>query len=558
MSSNRSIPYTSKPSDFQQELLEQLQSVKLLLLQRIGPCVFKIRDDDHDNLFTTTIGNPHRCSCHSIKKMTTDSMCIHILYVLIKILRIPTASPLWFQMSLIDTEINQILIGIMDSNEKSKKYRGRRHSVSLTNASLGGIQREVLNENSDHTCPICYDEISSNQKLTWCRKMCGKNIHSRCMQSYAQYIQSTKQPVLCPLCRHEWDMHSFRKDCMNKFDLSLSCIPIKCVICKTKVKDIFYRCVECSLYKKLTEKHCTITDFCRSCFRHSLLEKSHLDHHFLESDGRVKTVEDVVWIPVKNPCFRDDNSDILRLQHRELSNADYETLLNLDKHFMISLPSHILSSMKIVSEEDLINPKVCVSCQSSKIDSTYYLPCNDFIHRSCLLELITDKSNDTFVPEFNMTCPCGYRIFRGLSRSVYKLKVKTTTANAISRENTTKLETNDTCLPAITGISFHNDANDSNHQLQISTRKVATRRLADTFSRKTISRSKSMTSAHMTPMLQIIGENPLFSVESDYGISMSHMISLPSIQSFSQSLQFNKQHKSKIYKGSVVVKSMNL
>jgi hypothetical protein len=57
--------------------------------------------------FRCALGDPHSCTC-GIAASTTGGICIHILFCLIKVLRLPENCPLCWQMGLSDAEITQV------------------------------------------------------------------------------------------------------------------------------------------------------------------------------------------------------------------------------------------------------------------------------------------------------------------------------------------------------------------------------------------------------------------------------------------------------------------
>jgi E3 ubiquitin-protein ligase ZSWIM2 len=80
------------------ETIESLQSNTILLLQRRGPTSFLVKSGDPGLKYTVQIGSKVTCSCR--KHASAPEVCIHIIFVMIKILRVPPSNPIVWQVSL--------------------------------------------------------------------------------------------------------------------------------------------------------------------------------------------------------------------------------------------------------------------------------------------------------------------------------------------------------------------------------------------------------------------------------------------------------------------------
>jgi E3 ubiquitin-protein ligase ZSWIM2 len=124
------------------------------------------------------IGNPHSCNCKATK------ICLHILFILLKVLRVPESNFLCKKVALSDSEINIILSG--DFGERKPRTVARRErKVKVRKTNEAGesetedvVERQPMDDENPDICPICQDDMTKNQALTWCRKGCGNNIHA--------------------------------------------------------------------------------------------------------------------------------------------------------------------------------------------------------------------------------------------------------------------------------------------------------------------------------------------------------------------------------------------
>jgi len=64
------------------------------------------------------------------------------------------------------------------------------------------VKRMEIQE--DEQCCICFDNITQNQNLTFCKFGCGRNFHMKCADHYADHKISSKTDATCPLCRKTW------------------------------------------------------------------------------------------------------------------------------------------------------------------------------------------------------------------------------------------------------------------------------------------------------------------------------------------------------------------
>lgn len=440
----------------------------LYLVSRTGPTNFILRDDN-DNTFRTTLGNPHKCSCSEFAK---DSFCIHLLFSLTKVLRIPHENPMAWQKALIDAEITQILDGIhTQENQRARRIANRVKSVvaednkAQSDCSKNNVHRQELLNDENDICPICQDLMKSSQPLSWCRIGCGNNMHAKCMSLYAQHKVSTKALILCPLCRLDWGpgaLHTIRDDLKVKSSSKVVATSmVFCGSCSLPARCDFFRCIECSQIKSFAgdrglqgsapsvnaQNATPYADFCPRCFKDVGLD--HLTHHFLKSDAS-KSYDESEWEAVKNPryafylnpnqcactlfifhllhlrsCFAScDPSVIHSLQSRELSNSDYDLLLGLDSRDQLSLDSVIIKALPLMLET---SNSACWCGDKSGDRTLRILPCcRKACHDVCLSSLISDCISVGSIQIENAKClhiGCRQTIFKGLSRKKRKKKI---------------------------------------------------------------------------------------------------------------------------------------
>lgn len=197
--SARATTYRSKASEVWKATFDTLSTIRLYLMSRNGPTVFQLRDES-DNSFKVTLGNPHLCSCQGGRPPSKDpDVCVHIMFCMVKVLKVAKAHPLCFQSSLLDSELDQILSGQCSYHAHSRRslitseeggiISPAKATTNTASAVKTVVRQELSADEDESCCPICQDAMTLKpdaQFLTWCRHGCGNNIHANCMMKFAQ------------------------------------------------------------------------------------------------------------------------------------------------------------------------------------------------------------------------------------------------------------------------------------------------------------------------------------------------------------------------------------
>ena len=295
----RRFPFRKKVTDLVAHRIEQVvggegtevQRANLYLVQELGPTLFIVREETSQSTresgegeapatatsskkYKVAIGDMQRCTCGD------SDICVHILFVMIKLLRVPKNNPLVWQHSLMDREVNDILAGVHREQENARRrptvrqYLRRSSTPSSVDGGCGagsGAKRRELEEGD--TCPVCLDDLSPTDKqLTYCSKGCGKQAHAKCMKMYAEHNQSVGKKVTCPLCRVDWGpmaVHDLRKEVAGVANHP----KVRCSHCpnRQEIVGVNYRCLVCAQY-----------DMCDRCFRGTAV---HAQHPFVKRDA---------------------------------------------------------------------------------------------------------------------------------------------------------------------------------------------------------------------------------------------------------------------------------
>lgn len=185
-----------------QELLTRgavLPRAGLFVLREPGPTSFVLRGEASAREFRVSIGETHSCSCRA---GGGSELCEHVIFVLVRVFRMPVENPLVWQLSLTEREIGELMRG---------RVRLHTRAPSRDGGSGGGgpraeeapraSRKEVVDGD---VCPICYDELGDGATLTFCREGCGSNVHTKCMKLWADNRIKAGEDVTCPMCRGAW------------------------------------------------------------------------------------------------------------------------------------------------------------------------------------------------------------------------------------------------------------------------------------------------------------------------------------------------------------------
>ncbi|ETP54022.1 hypothetical protein F442_01137 [Phytophthora nicotianae P10297] len=395
---SRLVPYRTKVSEEVATRIEQTLNTTMYLVQTTGPTSYVIQEQNCDKKYKVLIGPLQTCSCG------TADICIHILFVMLKVLRVPPTTPVVWQKSLIDSEIETLLRG--GYREKSrpapKPYmKKRKEAAAPSEPEDVDVDRHELV--AGEVCAICQEDMDDSKPLTFCRKGCGNNFHIECMKVFGESRRQSKENIICPLCRQDWGgeaLTALRKaiDAANRApNVHKGAL---CRKCKTKpIRCERYRCVRCKN-----------VDLCARCFK----SNAHLNHAFVMKQN----VSDP-WIPAlrENQPRTAISSDLIRdLESRELSTNDYDVLLQLDHGDKRPIQDYlvkVISGSKVSADSAKTFGEPGATCslcaQNLRIKAALHSTlCGHVFHESCLARSMLSQV---------YVCPfpgCDYALLPGL------------------------------------------------------------------------------------------------------------------------------------------------
>ena len=242
--------WRKKPSEELIKLMEESVDLKLYLIHERGPLSLTFQDEQNKK-FEINIGNEISCSCGGGK----IEHCAHTLFALNKIYKIPFNNPLILQLQFTNQELDTLM------EKKKKKSENKKAKESRKLHPRKKREKELTNQMSlldDPICPICQEDMYSNEGIYFCKPSCGHNFHIGCLKVFIKHKKDTDMVVSCPMCRAKWEEEDYIKPLTeirpNK------CIKnhkgINCSNCqRTNIKFERFHCLNCDNY-----------DLCIECF----------------------------------------------------------------------------------------------------------------------------------------------------------------------------------------------------------------------------------------------------------------------------------------------------
>ncbi|KAL6079643.1 PH domain-containing protein [Balamuthia mandrillaris] len=183
--------YRSSPSKALLERMDQALTEKMYLIARpsleeevaeaycrhyevLGPT---------GSLYSIKITNLPSCNCPDSAK---GHHCAHILFVFLKVLKVPPKDPVLYQRALLNTELSTIF-------ERAPTSPAAEYQAKTTSG--------VVAEQTE--CFLCYDPHNNGEEtVMMCPEGCQRFVHRECRRRYVQL--TSVRPPSCPACGTLW------------------------------------------------------------------------------------------------------------------------------------------------------------------------------------------------------------------------------------------------------------------------------------------------------------------------------------------------------------------
>jgi len=160
------------------------------------------------NVYTITIGTLNECSCPDFAK---GNLCKHVIFIMLKVLRVASNSEYVYQKALLTTELEEIfanapqtLFGTHMANDAVRREYNKAMGDGDDDTAGDITTSEVKRKPLEGDCPVCMDDIDESEATTWCRAQCGNNVHVQCFKEWKKNAIRSGQDVVCMYCRAEW------------------------------------------------------------------------------------------------------------------------------------------------------------------------------------------------------------------------------------------------------------------------------------------------------------------------------------------------------------------
>jgi hypothetical protein len=450
----REVPYRNKATETDVALIELASQSRFFLLNELGPTVFILRapsnDNDNDDEKTThttfkvKIGGSHKCSCFQKKNASSrkylskkiKNLCVHVLFVLIKILKVPQTNPLVWQYGLNDREVTQVLQKRFANVNSRQQRLDKARAADSKETSLGVAQRPL--EPGDCDCPVCQEEmVPSEVPLTFCEVGCGGSMHASCMQIWAQHRKQLNQNTTCPLCRSDWGSNVLPK--LRKVIETF--VPHSAAggssergqdarrqtKKKNKKRTAYVRCDVCHVHVAQHEHrykcvYCWGPGFqvCGKCYKRNNHGGSRMcmgpnphTHGFIMLSGSFYHARSVAqlaiaetrnynhWTAPPSAQTQQQQREVLhevqRMQGREITQGDYAVLLDFERHANGEIAGSLCTHLAGMLEDYYYSggPRADeASCRLCEVDHQQQgvawklLPCGHVAHERCVSDAL--------------------------------------------------------------------------------------------------------------------------------------------------------------------------
>lgn len=211
--------YRSKPTNAIQERILRAQRQTMFLISKEGDdteacssCKFVVLGST-GNVYDVTIQKVPHCTCPDHAK---GNLCKHILFVLLKVMRVPSTSPLIYQAAWLESELKELfegmrlryqqVSGVLANAAVQESYKKLKGGSAIENSSVTKEDETTQDSNvrrreEDEDCPICFDTLGDSA-TTYCKTHCGATFHLNCIQHWKRQQRGS---LTCPLCRGAWE-----------------------------------------------------------------------------------------------------------------------------------------------------------------------------------------------------------------------------------------------------------------------------------------------------------------------------------------------------------------
>ncbi|KAG0455936.1 hypothetical protein HPP92_023724 [Vanilla planifolia] len=170
----------------------------LRLLYREGPMFHVLGSTG--NVYVVMLVSSPTCTCPD-----RSSRCKHILFVLLRVLRVPISHPCLLLLRRRRHFLRPSLLAHLIASPTSpdslagRRARERFHFLFRLSAATP-LPMERTNEHA-RKCPVCWEEMDQGMLVSTCGT-CGNSLHRECLDRWKQ--AQGRRTATCVMCRARW------------------------------------------------------------------------------------------------------------------------------------------------------------------------------------------------------------------------------------------------------------------------------------------------------------------------------------------------------------------
>lgn len=144
------------------------------------------------NVYTVQIDAEPSCTCPDY--LTRHIRCKHIYFILLRVMLVDESKV--EQKKYSNQELNLMFHNIPDMVVDQSI---RNNYINMKNS--GGNKTVAQRSLDDDICPVCLDNMDTDDDIVFCRYSCGKSIHEECFTMWTK----NKPKKTCVFCAQLWD-----------------------------------------------------------------------------------------------------------------------------------------------------------------------------------------------------------------------------------------------------------------------------------------------------------------------------------------------------------------
>lgn len=171
------------------------------------------------NVYKVTLAERPHCSCIDFAIHRKGKACKHLLFIYLKVLRLPSHMPVYSQVALSQQDLRQVFaesrqdpVAEATASPHLRKawevvvgYQADSAAASNSESVVvAKPQGKRMLPGEGDVCGVCYEDLEpgSEEGLEFCLKSCGRPIHKDCLSTWIN--SRSYAPPTCIWCRAVW------------------------------------------------------------------------------------------------------------------------------------------------------------------------------------------------------------------------------------------------------------------------------------------------------------------------------------------------------------------